>query len=161
MPIRRGALSFIWLNSGPVGFRIARSGDSAAVRSRRTCVGRSQHVIKPRFIRSAHSASSTNFSTSERSVSISSGTSPYWVRNPSYPPVSSLLLYCRLKSTNGDRKLPIAHCLLRRWLRVRWRYTILQADEARLPSRVHSAGRVPCAGCRWHYCRRASCRWSR
>src|SRR4029453_17318710 len=63
--IRRGAFSFIWLNPGPVGFRIAPSGDPSVVRSHRTCFGRSQDVIEQRFIRSARSASSTNFSKSE------------------------------------------------------------------------------------------------
>src|SRR6516165_10686210 len=46
MRIRRRPFSFIWLNPGPVGFRIARSGDPRAFRSRRTCFGRSQDGIE-------------------------------------------------------------------------------------------------------------------
>ena len=76
MRIRREAFPFIWLNPGPVGFRIARSGDPSVVRSRRllglaerALEGR-QDVIDSFLSGRAPPGQAQNFSKSERGVLI-------------------------------------------------------------------------------------------
>ena len=125
--------------SGQVGFRIARSGDPRAFRSRRNVLWKVAGRDRAPFIRTARSASSTNVSKSVRGVSINSGAGPSRVKDRRVRLYRLGYFTVVPSNTNGERRLRLTQCLYCRWLHAQWPCMLLPANGARVPIPMHLA----------------------